>query len=254
MTTLVIQSHTSPLPAPWYQRCIDSVRSWASRYGYEYRWVGDELFDRLPAELRAKVIEQPVVASDLARLILLEEVLSEGVSRAVWVDADVLVLDSDRLELPEADALFGREVWVQAAGNGKLKVYRKVHNAFMAFKADEPVLPFYRMSAERILRRYDAASGPMVAQLIGPKLITLLHNAIGFDVLEAAAMLSPLVARDVLAGSGPALDRFLLESEKGSPQPPAALNLCGSSVRREALSDAEMGRLVDRLQDSGFGG
>ena len=250
MPTLVLQSHRAPLPASWYECCVDSVREWSARLGYEYRWHGDELFDRLPSELRRKTAEQPVVASDLARLILAENALTEGYERVIWVDADVLVLEPDRLTLPEAEALFGREVWVQADENGRLKVYRKVHNAFMAFAANEPVLPFYRMSAERILRRYDATSGPMVPQLIGPKLITLLHNAIGFDVLETAGMLSPLVARDVLSGGGPALARFL----KASAERPLALNLCGSSVRYQMLSDAEMSCLVDRLQRSGLPG
>jgi hypothetical protein len=250
MPTLVLQSHTVPLPAPWYERCVGSVREWSARIGYEYRWLGDELFDRLPSELRVKVADQPVVASDLARLVLAEEALAEGFERVIWVDADVLVLDPARFELPAAAALFGREIWVQAGENGKLKVYRKIHNAFMAFAANEPVLPFYRMSAERILSRYDAGTGPMVPQLIGPKLITLLHNAIGFDVLETAGMLSPLVAREVLAGGGPALDRFLRESAER----PRALNLCGSSVRSQALSDAEMSCLVDRLQSSGLPG
>ena len=247
MTTLVVQSHTTPIPAPWYERCVDSVRSWASSRGFEYRWVGDELFDRLPRKLRNKVAGQPVVASDLARLILLQEVLAEGYARAVWVDADVLVLHPERLVLPTADALFGREVWIQESAPGKLKTYRKIHNAILAFVADEPVLPFYRLSAERILDRYDASSGPMVPQLIGPKLITLLHNAIGLDVLESVGMLSPMVAEDVLAGGGPALERFLQESA----EPPAALNLCGSSVRDRALSDADMNLLVDRLQAAG---
>ncbi len=250
MTTLVIQSHRAPLPAPWFERCVASVRAWSAVSGFDYRWFGDELFDRLPEHLRCKLTDQPVVASDLARLIVLEEALAEGFDRAVWVDADVLVLDADRLVLPAAQALFGREAWVQEGADDRLKVYRKIHNAFMAFAANEPVLPFYRFSAERILSRYDSAAGPMVPQLIGPKLITLLHNAIGFEVLEAAGMLSPIVARDLLAGSGAGLERFLA----AHAVPPQALNLCGSSVQSGALSDLEMTRLVDRLLDRGLAG
>jgi len=192
-----------------------------------------------------------VVASDLARLIVLQEALAEGYARVVWVDADVLVIEPDGFELPMADALFGREVWVQQdGGRARLKTYRKIHNALMAFMAGEPVLPFYRMSAERILGRYDPESGPMVPQLIGPKLITLLHNAIGFDVLEEAGMLSPLVARDILKGGGAALDRFLTASAAA----PLAINLCGSSVRNSELTDAEMAELIERFQVIGFGG
>lgn len=249
MTTLVIQSHRAPLPAPWYERCIESVRLWSQAHSYEYRWLGDEIFAALPMRLQPKLREQPVVASDLARLIALQQALAEGFDRVVWVDADVLVLEPQLLDLPAAQALFGREIWVQQAEDtNRLKTYRKIHNAFMAFGTDEPVLPFYRMSAERILDRYDAAAGPMVTQLIGPKLITLLHNAIGFDVLEAAGMLSPLVARNVLEGGGPALDRFLA----ASAVLPQAVNLCGSSVRDGALTDADMDRLIDRLLDSGL--
>ena len=38
MPTLVLQSHTAPLPAPWYEGCVGSVRDWANRCGYDYRW------------------------------------------------------------------------------------------------------------------------------------------------------------------------------------------------------------------------
>ncbi len=213
-------------------------------WSFDYRWLGDELFDRLPRALASKAMSQRVVASDLARLIVLQEALEEGLERVIWLDADVLVVDPSGFEVESAAALFGREVWVQASEGGKLRTYRKVHNAFMAFRQGEPVLPFYRMSAERILSRYDATAGPMVAQLIGPKLITLLHNAIGFDVQEDVGVLSPLVARDLLKGGGRALDRF----RAASPLMPRAINLCGSSVREGALADADVDRLIDRLE------
>jgi hypothetical protein len=242
-TTLVVQSHAAPLPAAWYEPCIGSVRGWAEAQAFDYRWISDDLFDRLPGSLRVRTRTQPVIASDLARLIVLQEAFEAGYERAVWVDADVLVMEPSTLILPQADALFGREVWVQEADGGRLKVYRKIHNAFMAFTASDPVLPFYRMSAERILSRYDPGAGPMVAQLIGPKLITLLHNAIGFDVLECAGVLSPPVVRDLIGQGGRALDLFIAESAVM----PLALNLCGSTVREGALTEREMEKLVGRL-------
>jgi hypothetical protein len=220
------------------------VRAWAEAQTFDYRWISDDLFDRLPGSLKTRTRAQPVIASDLARLIVLQEAFEHGYERAVWVDADVLVTEPSALMLPQADALFGREVWVQEARGGRLKVYRKIHNAFMAFTVRDPVLPFYRMSAERILSRYDPDAGPMVAQLIGPKLITLLHNAIGFDVLESAGVLSPAVVRDLIGRGGRALDRFIAESAVM----PLALNLCGSTVRGGELTDREMGELVGRLQ------
>jgi hypothetical protein len=250
-TTVVVQSHTSPLPAAWYERCAASVRTWSEARGFDYRWLTDELFERLPQPLRQKTRAQPVIASDLARLIVLQEMLEADYERAIWVDADVLVRDTMTLQLPDTDALFGRELWVQASATGQLKVYRKIHNAFMAFTAMDPVLPFYRMSAERILSRYDADATPMVAQLIGPKLLTLLHNAIGFDVLETAGVLSPQVIRDLLGnGGGRALNRYLAESA-GMP---LALNLCGSTVRGGELTNDEMSAVVDRLLAGDFPG
>ena len=226
----VIQSHRQPLPASWYQLCVDSVRHWARGSGFEYRWIGDELFDRLTPALRAKLDGRPVVASDLARLLELEAALDSGFDQVVWVDADVLILDPTALALPEAGAWFGREVWVQWDG-GRPKVFRKIHNAFMTFGHQDPVLPFYRFSAERIL---DHFQGPMVAQLVGPKLLSHLHNAIGFDVLEWAGMLSPAVARDLLAGGGLALDRFVGDSSIPPLAPPPNWRVRGDWVWMEA--------------------
>lgn len=185
-----------------------------------------------------------MVAADLARLHALEAALAEGYGQALWVDADVLVLAPGALALPSAGALFGREVWVQEDGAGGLRTYRRIHNAFMAFARGDPVLPFYRQAAERILKRHQ---GPMVPQLIGPKLLTLLHNAIGFEVFEEAGMLSPLVARDLLAGGGEALDRYL----ERSPAVPLAVNLCGSLAGEDGLGHAEFARLVSLLEGEG---
>ena len=238
---LVIQSHTHPLPAKWYGCCIESVRTWADMHGYDYRWMGDEIFDPINDSLLAKTRNQRVVATDLARLYALESALAEGFERAIWVDADVLVIAPQRLVLPgQAGALFGRENWVQVRAGGSLRCHRKIHNALMAFDRGSEVLPFYRYSAERILDRYQ---GQMVPQLIGPKLLTLLHNAIGFPVLEEAAMLSPPVILDLLGGGGAALECFIGATSVA----PAAVNLCGSSVATGELDDDQIDRVIGVL-------
>ena len=251
--TVVLQSHRSPLPAPWYDNCLASVRRWADHCGFAYRFLGDELFADLDPELREKTRQQPVVAADLARLLALEALLADGAERVVWVDADVLVLDVAGFRLDDAGALFGREVWVQGSA-GRLKTYRKIHNAFMAFRAGDPVLPFYRFSAERILAAYeaDAARGEapggrtatLPPQLIGPKLLTHLHNAIGFDVQESAAVLPPLVARELLGEPGRACERFAAATVAA----PLAVNLCGSAAATGELDHGQMARLVARLE------
>lgn len=242
---LVIQSHTAPLPAAWLADCTASVRAFARACGFEYRWLGDEILDTLPAQLLEKTCNQRVVAVDLARLVVLESALDEGFDPVVWIDADVLILDPERFRLTDAPAQFGREVWVQREARGALRVYRRIHNAVMAFRRAEPILPFYRFAATRILERYDRAGGAMVPQLIGPKLLTLLHNAIGFDVLETAGVLSPPVITDLLAGGGRALERYL----GACSDRVLAVNVCASSVRRGDLDDGQMERLVTLLAE-----
>ncbi len=221
--TLVLQSHRKPLPFPWLRACLDSVRAWASARRFDYRFLDDALFAHLPQDLRERYRAQPVVSSDLARLLALRAHLREKDAKwdtVVWIDADVLIFDPERLRLPRTPHAVGREVWVQNRDD-RLKVYTKVHNAFLMFRAEDALLEFYVQTAARMLRAHE---GPVVPQFVGPKLLTALHNVAGLHVLEEAGMLSPLVAQDIARGEGPALRRFVQKS----PVPPAALNLCGS--------------------------
>lgn len=248
----VIQSHREPLPASWYRICIDSVRDWSALHGYDYRWFDDELFQLLPRELQRKTTDRQVVAADLARLRALRQSLERGYERVVWIDADTLVIAPDRLLLRDVDHGFGREIWVQEGGRdtssgnqsaGRLRVYDKIHNAFMMFSRGNRLLDFYSYAAERLVRRH---RGDMVPQLVGPKFLATLHNLLDLHVIEEAGVMCPLVAGELLgikADQG-ALARYLERSNVA----PAALNLCGSMVRSEQLSDHDMERLISLLQ------
>lgn len=237
-STLVIQSHRSPLPYRWIERCLESVRDWCAIRGYEYRFTGDELFDCLPASIAAKPQVQTVIATDLARLLTLQDALNRGYETVVWMDADFLIFDPSRFSLPDQPYAVGREVWVQHDRNGRLKSYKKIHNAFLMFLQGNSFLNFYADTAERLLR---LNNGTVPPQFIGPKLLTALHNVARLPVLESAGMLSPMVIRDILAGGGSALDLFVQDS----PQPIAAANLCVSSCDRDEVSDREMECLID---------
>ena len=237
-STLVIQSHRSPLPYRWIERCLDSVRDWCAMRGYEYRFTGDELFDCLPASIAGKTQVQTVIATDLARLLTLQEALNRGYDTVVWMDADFLIFDPSRFRLPDQPYAVGREVWVQHDRHGRLKSYKKIHNAFLMFLRGNSFLDFYADTAQRLLR---LNKGPVPPQFIGPKLLTALHNVARLPVLESAGMLSPMVIRDILTGEGSALDLFVQDS----PQPIAAANLCVSSCDRDEVSDREMEYLID---------
>ena len=243
--TLVLQSHRDPLPFAWLRPCLDSVAAWARCHGFDYRFIGDELFDGLDADLRARTAAQPVIASDLARLEHLQRALDEGYDCAVWCDADFLVFDAAGLLLPSDAYALGREVWVQHDARDRLRAYVKVHNAMLMFRRDNPFLGFYRDTAQRLVR---GNHGSMAPQYIGPKWLTALHNIAACPVIENAGMLSPLVMRDLLAGGGAALDLFRHKSAAR----PAGANLSSSVAAREGLDEGAMQDLVRRLLERGI--
>lgn len=238
--SLVIQSHRSPLPYPWLSDCCASVRRWCEAKRFDYRFLDDELFDVVPPELREKLAGRTVIASDLARLKVMRQALREGFETVVWLDADFLVFDPAGFVLPDEPCAVGREVWVQHDRHGKLKVYKKVHNALLMFRRGNGFLDFYIETAERLLRQH---RGGMPPQFIGPKLLTALHNVCRLPVMESAGMLSPLVIHDLLQGDGEALRRF----RDHSPAPLAGANLCTSSCDRGEVSSARMAQLIDLL-------
>ena len=256
--TVVLQSHRLPLPHSWLEPCLRSVEHWAQSQGYSYRFVDDELFGLLTQEERAICAAQPVVASDLARLRLCQQVLAEGASRVVWCDADSLVIDASAVALVADGCAFGRELWLQetpADGARRPRLYRKIHNAFMQFSGSDPVLDFYEFAATRMLARHgentqalpDKAGRSVVAQFLGPKFLSHLHNVVDFCVLEHAQVISPLLAQALLERETKLLDRY-----RAAWQTPAAvLNLCASEVLRGSLDDRQMRRLIEILQASG---
>lgn len=248
--SVVVQSFHAEPPA-WVTRCLDSVRAWAEGAGHGYRFLGDELFDRMPGWARAKTAQRPMVASDLARLAVLHDIVQDG-ETAIWLDADVFVIDGTRLSAHldlSAGYLLGREHWVQGPLKGGPRVRSSVHNALCAFRPDNPFLAFYRDAAERILARHDGEL--MVPQLLGPKFLTALDNMIGLPATSAVNMASPLVLADLAAGGGPALDAL----RAASPVAPAALNLChsyaGGAADEVTVTPALMTAAIERLRTTG---
>ena len=242
--TLVIQSHRSPLPYPWLEQCVESVHRWCELNQFDYQFLSDDLFDYIPEGLWEKVKDQRVIAADLARLRVLQDGLSKGFETVVWLDADFLIFDCDHFVLPDDLYALGREVWVQRDRQGKLKVYKKIHNAFLMFRQGNSFLPFYAETAERLLRKNQ---GGMPPQFIGPKLLTAIHNITQLPVMESAGMLSPLVVKDIVQGGGEALQLFI----KHSPCPIAGANLCISSRKREEIMCAEIEQLIGTLIERG---
>ncbi len=220
---IVVQSHTQPLPHAWLQTCIESVKKWAALNQFAYHYFDDELFSFIPVEIYENTKDQKVIATDLARLKILQDYLNKGFETVIWCDADFLIFNPNKFKLTEEAYALGREVWVQEDVNnsGKLVTHVKVHNAFMLYRKNNAFLDFYTETAEKLLIKN---TGTIPPQFIGPKLLTALHNIAQCPVQETAGMLSPLVMKDIAAGGGEAIDMF----RQKSVSKVYAANLCNS--------------------------
>ncbi len=244
--TLVLQSCPASETTGWLADCMQSVRGWAEQQGCSYRWLDDELFSILPDALRPGERITPVIASDLARLEWARDLLRNAqAEQVIWFDADVLVFDPDHLSLPQGDSAVGREIWVQVEADGRLRSYKKVHNAALYFRADamgrNSFLDFYADTARRLLTEH--TGGGMPPQFIGPKLLTALHNVVQLPVWESVGMVSPALAEDLLGANNGALACYA----RKAAFPVAAANLCRSSVAQGALSVGQMQQLARLL-------
>ena len=219
------------------------MRAWAQQNGFSYRFQGDSLFDLLaPYPFLDRYSR--VIQSDIARLLWMEQSLAEGYERVIWLDADMLVHRPEEFTVPSASFSVGREVWVQETAPNRYKAYVKVHNAWLHACTGSVDLPFYRETALRLLARNTSGVPP---QFVGPKLLTALHNVVGFEVNERAGMLSPEVAR-ACAHNEPS-NRALVLFLSRHKEEPAALNLSAScetdAMQGEGFYDALIKSLLN---------
>jgi hypothetical protein len=203
---------------------METVQGWARSKHYDYRFVGDEIFELVPDWYKTKVGDKLPVATDYARLVLIHSALESGLyDRALWFDADTLILDQSLSIEFSTSCAFGQEVWIQKDAS-KYRAVKNVHNALCVFKQGCPVLPFLIQTVESIIKRVDPAK--IAPQMVGPKLLTALHNIAGFSLLPQIGALSPAIIADIVAGGGRALDLLKLKST----EPVQAVNLCASLI------------------------
>ena len=251
-STLVVQSFKSGENPAWMNACLDSVRLWANKSGFDYQFVDDEIFDLLPKNYRQIADKRVPILTDLGRLLLIRRAISGAYSKAIWVDADVLVFDPALLCMPSGVGhAFCREIWVQNDPNKKgfFRIYHNVHNAVCLFERGDSFLNFYIYACERIVT---ASRGLVPNQIVGTKFLTALHNIVAFPLINSVGMLSPVVLRDVALGGGAAIDCLIQEL----PDPLAAVNLCmslvGGNIGGLELSDQRMELICDRLMSQGL--
>lgn len=113
--TLVIQS-CAPNAPDWIRTCMRTVQSWTVKKDFDYRFVGDEIFNTVA--LRHWNFCK-VTRSDIGRLRLIQRALRDYPS-VYWLDSDFIIWNPWEFELPDPQpgtAVCAREALQQANGS-----------------------------------------------------------------------------------------------------------------------------------------
>lgn len=237
-------------------RCLASVRDWAEQAGYGYQFMGDELFEFVPSWYLTKCDEKLPVATDLARLIWMQQCLQEKVADCVlWMDADVLVFAPQLRIAPQSSCLFGYEYWVQPKpGHKSFQVRGNVHNAVAAFRQGCPILPFLIEVIQRLMRRADPDH--IAPQMMGPKLLSHLHNLADFELTYEVGALAPDLLTELATEPGAAMAAWATKATTPMLAANFAASTAGAAATDTMSVEAVMEKAIDTLLTyrSGFAG
>jgi hypothetical protein len=240
--TIVFQSFRTDRVPPWITHCLDSARHWADLRGFEYLFLDDRFFDVIPPELRSRTTNK-IILSDLARLLVSRDLLAKGHRRLIWIDADVVVFDPDRWQVPdESDYYFTHELWPTPRPGG-VSLDVRANNAVMVFSRGTVVLDFYIDMAKRIL-----LSEPDLKNWhLGVRFLTGLRNVCPLPVLPNIAMLGPDLINDLLRGPKQLTSAYV----RAMGEPLVAANLCasyaGATIHDLTLTDDIMDEITNNL-------
>lgn len=244
MGTIVYQSFRTHDVPEWTRRCLTSVRSWAARRGYAYRFFDDAFFEFAPDWYREKCGHDVLLVTDLCRLVAARRLLDEGFERVVWVDADVLVLNPDRFVVGQEDGYtLCHEVWLERDASGQLQVQERVNNAVCVFARGNTFLDFYVDTAMDLVRHSPALN----RWSVGTVFLSMLAQVMPLRVRRDVAMISPALLMDAATP-----ERALLRSYRDRVGGANAANVCGSTRGSahggSVLDDAVFERALDGLE------
>jgi len=254
MDTVIVQSYRREDVPGWIGRSMASVESWARARGFDYRFVGDEIFDLVPSWYRERAGHSVLLLTDLGRLILARDLLAEGYRRAVWFDADVFIFVPERLELPRDRPFYlCREVWLEFTGAG-VEISERVNNCVCAFERGNSFLRFYIDACQQLIRDWPTPASPLI---VGTQFLTYLDRILRLPRIGNIGLFGPYLVRDVSRGGGPFVDAF----RQHFRSPIYAVNLCASSRNKSIplaqgqppflLDDIVFDRALDALAAAG---
>jgi hypothetical protein len=269
--TIVFQSYRTYNVAGWIDDCLWTVRQWASKLGYDYAFLGDEIFDSIPGWFKEKTSGTPgkmCLWSDLARLQTAKRFLSEGYDRTVWLDADILIFDPEAFSISiHKGTGFCEEIWLEKVAWSEaladpvefarkkrrsltrlwssINCYRRINNAVSVFNQDNNFLDFYISSCLDLVSHKEA----LVTTELGASFLSPLGGKYDFTLIDDVGLFSPLVLDDIASGRAGYLETYMRRCGRRLH----AANLCGSFLSRrvdgvhmrEELYERVVGRLLD---------
>jgi hypothetical protein len=245
MKTVVYQSYRTVDVAQWIERCMESVRDWAELKGFDYAFIDDEIFDRVPDWYRQKANNSIWLMTDLARLELAREFLADGYDRTIWVDADILIFDPDRFDIDiDSEYAFCKEVWVLPVKEGKLPIKLQTNNSVTIFTRNNSFLDFYIYACQSIVRNLGKDFSGLE---VGTQFLSQLYRDLRFQRLHDVGQFSPILCWDIVNGDGAISAAYI--DKVGEPI--RAANLCGSFRNRKyggvLMDDQFFATVIDRL-------
>jgi hypothetical protein len=183
---------------------VESVRAWAEHRGASYTCLDDEeFFADVPPPLFELEWIQP--ATDLARLLAARR-LHEGYRCSIWIDADVLIFEPRRLQLPvpRGDAAFVREVWLRRNKKGRFFCREQVANYACSFKRRSRTLEEYIATCLEA----PASAAADDRCFLGPTYLLARHSIEPLELIEHIGNLGPRVIRALIQRDIAVLDTY----------------------------------------------
>ena len=231
LSDVVVFQSVPPSVPGWVSTCVESVRAWAEGRGASYTCLDDEgFFADVPPWLFELKWIQP--ATDLARLLAARR-LHERYRCSIWIDADVLIFEPRRLQLPvpRGDASFAREVW-STWKKGRFVCREQVANYACSFKRGSQMLEEY---IEFCLE--PPAAAPTKGYFLGPTYLTARHSIEPLELIEHIGTLSPSVIHALIERDRPVLDTFRRALGNGIYAANLCMSMEGGRVSRQSQGD-----------------
>ncbi|MGK7912548.1 MAG: hypothetical protein AB4050_13885 [Synechococcus sp.] len=246
-TTIVYQSFRTDNVPDWIHICMDSVKHWSEINGFDYLFVGDELFEYSPDWYRQRVQNQIHLVSDLSRVVLAKELFSKGYDRAIWIDADVLVFSPQDFQLPKQEGYaFCRELWLHPVSNNQLGYTQKVNNSVMLLSKETSLTEFYIHACHEIVKQDRNLSHTSV----GTKFLTVLNSQFPIDKIKAVGLFSPILTQAIVSDFTGVVRSYMNRFKYNM----YAANLCLSFLDREflgiTLSDRSFMTVISKLMET----